>query len=129
MKDVNGALQLVAVIVALAAAVGVALVFVRSNLTKTQIENLRNWNADQARRIDDLEEANTKLVQEREIDKIKIEHLEHMVTGKEQLDHLLTELGNHDRRVDERHEVLSRAIQGLVDSNNTLVQTIAAKAT
>lgn len=123
MKDVNDALQLVAVIVAIAAAVGVALVFVRSNLTKTQIENLRNWNQDQANRISEQDKKILDLENERKIDKVKIQHLETMVTGKEQLNQLMAELSNHDRRVDERHETLSHTLQSLVESNNALVRT------
>lgn len=123
MKSVNDALQLVAVIVAIAAAVGVALVFVRSNLTKTQIENLRNWNQDQANHIAEQDKKILDLENLHEIDKVKIQHLETMVTGKEQLNQLMAELANHDRRVDERHETLSNTIHSLVESNNALVRT------
>ena len=124
MKNVSDTLQLVAVIIAIAAAVGVALVFVRSNLTKTQIENLRNWNQDQANHIQEQDAKILVLENERKIDKIKISHLETMVTGKEQLDNLTTELLNHDRRVDERHEALTKTIESLVESNKHLAQSL-----
>lgn len=119
LKDLLTILSVVIVIIVGAATV---VAFFRVNLAKTQIELLRGDRDDQEKRIDRLEGDLELSRKDKEIqDAIikeqnnKIRVLEKIVTGKEQLDHILTELSNHDRRVDERHDTLMKKFEEFED--------------
>lgn len=110
LKDLLTTLSVVIVIIVGAATV---VAFFRVNLAKTQIELLRGDRDDQEKRIERLEgdlelskkdkEKQDAIIREQN-NKIRI--LERVVTGREQLDHIIEQLANHDHRVDERHDTL-----------------------
>ena len=110
LKDLLTTLSVVIVIIVGAATV---VAFFRVNLAKPQIELLRGDRDDQEKRIERLEgdlelskkdkEKQDAIIREQN-NKIRI--LERVVTGREQLDHIIEQLANHDHRVDERHDTL-----------------------
>ena len=127
---VNVILVVVGIIVAAASAVA----FFRVNLAKSQIEALRGDRDDLDDRVErlkaKLEESERKSAKQDEIiasQARNIKHLEKIVTGKEQLDHIQSSLDAHDKRVDERHESVSHNFNVILDqlkSNSELLQTL-----
>lgn len=117
MGTLQSILSILAGLLVLIVAAASAVAFFRVNLAKNQIEALRGDRDDLSKRVDNLND----LIDEYKVSKVaqdvlireqaeKIKTLEKVVTGKEQLDHIERFLENHDRRVDERHDTLSRNI-------------------
>jgi uncharacterized coiled-coil DUF342 family protein len=95
-------LRVVVSIIGVAGAVGIAIAVFRASYAKAQVEGLRGDRDDLIKRVEILEESKKELEVER--DKLSAESaqlknvvatLERVVTGREQLDNIVTILGQH----------------------------------
>jgi biopolymer transport protein ExbB/TolQ len=103
----------------------------RSRYIKDTLEELRGDRDDLTRRTERLEKERDelKLVNAQRDATIhqlqeQNETLKEALSGKAQLDHLQRQLDAHDRRVDERHELLTTMMRNVVVSNESLNERI-----
>jgi predicted nuclease with TOPRIM domain len=115
-----------------AGVVGAAAIFAlfRSRYIKATVEELRGDRDDQAKRIERLESENTRLEKENTrrdaiIEQLKNQNstLKDALSGKAQLNHLQEQLDAHDKRVDERHAILTSQMEKVTYSNATLLES------
>jgi len=113
MDAVNGA-QVVAVVLVVIAALASAVAFFKANYAKAQIVALRGDRDDQAARLErqdqELKEMRAELLAER----TARQALEKVVTGRDLLEELRTELTHHH----------TAAMQGLSGVHNTMEQVV-----
>ena len=132
MDNVNSLFSVLAYVVV--GTLGAASIFAlfRSRYIKTTVDELRNDRDDQAKRIerleserDDLRAGNAR--RDAIIDSLKgqNETLKEALSGKAQLDHLQRQLDAHDKRVDERHDALTKSMISVVVSNESLNERVA----
>ena len=126
---------------AIAATIGAAslVALFRARYIKASVEELRNDRDDQAKRINRLEIERNELqaINDRfdvtisdQAAQIKV--LKDALSGKEQLNHLQSQIDSHDQRVDERHNQLSKTLEKLVENdkilNDNIVKVLARVA-
>lgn len=132
MDNVNTLLSILGYVVV--ATLGAASIFAlfRSRYIKSTVEELRNDRDDQAVRIVRLEGERNELIQtnarrdaiiEQQNDQIKT--LKDALSGKAQLDHLQMQLDAHDKRVDARHDALTKSMLSVVVSNESLNERVS----
>jgi len=132
MDNVNTLFSVLAYVVV--ATLGAASIFAlfRSRYIKTTVDELRNDRDDQAKRIERLESERDELREgnarrDAIIDSLKSQNetLKEALSGKAQLDHLQRQLDAHDKRVDERHDALTKSMLSVVVSNESLNERVA----
>lgn len=140
MDNIRDLVGLTVSIIGLLLLVTSAVAILRANLAKTQVEALRGDRDDLQKRVDRLESENDDLTESNQVRDAtisaqtqKIQILEKVVTGREQLNHLQKQLDSHDKRVDQRHVEMHKMIDGVVEvckamleSNQALVESNAA---
>lgn len=132
MNDISTLLSVLGYVVV--GTLGAASLFAlfRSRYIKTTVEELRNDRDDQAARItrlegerDELRANNTRLdtLVTQQADQIVT--LKEALSGKAQLNHLQEQLDAHDKRVDARHDALTKSMLSVVVSNESLNERVS----
>lgn len=128
--QLNAALTVIIALFTLGGLAGGVLAYLRTNLTKSQIEILQGTNKAQSDRIEFISAENDRLkLQVQQLEK-SVEILEKVVTGKELLENIFSKLKEHDKGVIDRDKKIFNDLEELLDgigAINTNLDTIRVK--